>query len=50
MSRYRGPRLRVVRRLGRLPAFTKKIPKRNTRPGQHGANRKKTNTVFLSPN
>jgi len=41
MSRYRGPRLRVVRRLGRLPAFTKKIPKRNTRPGQHGANRKK---------
>jgi small subunit ribosomal protein S4 len=40
MSRYRGPRLRVIRRL-RLSAFTKKIPKRNTRPGQHGAGRKK---------
>jgi small subunit ribosomal protein S4 len=41
MSKYRGPRLRVVRRLGRLPAFTKKVPKRNTRPGQHGSNRRK---------
>lgn len=41
MSRYRGPRLRVIRRLGRLPALTQKIPKRNTRPGQHGANRRK---------
>jgi small subunit ribosomal protein S4 len=41
MSRYRGARLRVIRRLGRLPALTKKIPKRNTRPGQHGASRKK---------
>jgi len=41
MSRYHGPRLRVIRRLGRLPALTQKIPKRNTRPGQHGANRRK---------
>jgi len=41
MSRYRGPRLRVIRRLGRLPALTQKIPKRKTRPGQHGANRRK---------
>jgi small subunit ribosomal protein S4 len=41
MSRYRGPRLRVIRRLGRLPALTRKIPKRNTRPGQHGSNRRK---------
>jgi small subunit ribosomal protein S4 len=41
MSRYRGPRLRVIRRLGRLSALTQKIPKRNTRPGQHGANRRK---------
>jgi small subunit ribosomal protein S4 len=41
MSRYRGPRLRVIRRLGRLPSITQKIPKRNTRPGQHGTNRKK---------
>jgi ATP synthase F1 epsilon subunit len=41
MSKYHGARLRVIRRLGRLPALTKKIPKRNTRPGQHGASRKK---------
>jgi len=41
MSKYRGPRLRVVRRLGELPAFTKKTPTRNTRPGQHGASRRK---------
>jgi len=41
MAKYRGPRLRVVRRLGELPAFTKKNPKRTTRPGQHGASRKK---------
>jgi small subunit ribosomal protein S4 len=41
MSKYRGPRLRVVRRLGELPAFTQKIPKRNTRPGQHGSSRNK---------
>jgi len=41
MSKYYGPRLRVVRRLGELPALTQKIPKRNVRPGQHGASRKK---------
>jgi small subunit ribosomal protein S4 len=41
MSKCHGPRLRVIRRLGRLPALTQKIPKRNTRPGQHGANRRK---------
>jgi len=42
MAKYLGPRLRVVRRLGELPAFTKKTSKRTTRPGQHGASRKKT--------
>jgi small subunit ribosomal protein S4 len=41
MSKYRGPRLRVIRRLGRLPGLTQKIPKRNTRPGQHGTSRRK---------
>jgi len=41
MSKYRGPRLRVIRRLGDLPSLTQKIRKRNTRPGQHGANRRK---------
>jgi len=36
MSRYRGPRLRIVRRLGELPGFTTKISKKQTPPGQHG--------------
>ena len=41
MSKYRGPRLRIVRRLGDLPAFTTKIPKRYNPPGQHGEKRQK---------
>jgi small subunit ribosomal protein S4 len=45
MSRYRGPRLRVVRRLGELPGLTRKAPnasgKRANPPGQHGAARRK---------
>ena len=41
MSRYRGPRLRVVRRLGELPGLTRKNPRRTYPPGQHGQNRKK---------
>ena len=37
MSRYRGPKLRITRRLGPLPGLTKKKSKNNdTRPGQHG--------------
>ena len=36
MSRYRGPRVRIVRRLGELPALTRKITERNYLPGQHG--------------
>lgn len=36
MSRYRGPRLRIVRRLGELPGLTAKIPKKQNPPGQHG--------------
>jgi len=39
MSRYRGPRLKIVRRLGELPGFTNKITKRNYPPGQHGPNK-----------
>ena len=35
MSRYRGPRLRIKRRLGALPGLTKKTSN-NIRPGQHG--------------
>ena len=35
MSRYRGPKLRIKRRLGALPGLTKK-PSNSIRPGQHG--------------
>lgn len=41
MSRYRGPRLRIVRRLGELPGLTQKTPQRQAPPGQHGATTKK---------
>ena len=41
MSRYRGPRLRIVRRLGELPCLTRKSARRAYPPGQHGQNRKK---------
>lgn len=45
MSRYRGPRLRVVRRLGELPGLTRKATRssgnRSYPPGQHGQARKK---------
>ncbi|GAB4225651.1 MAG: 30S ribosomal protein S4 [Stanieria sp.] len=41
MSRYRGPRLRVVRRLGGLPGLSRKSPRKSYPPGQHGQARKK---------
>ena len=41
MSRYRGPRLRIVRKLGELPGFTNKSSTRQTPPGQHGTSIKK---------
>lgn len=37
MSRYRGPRLRIVRRIGKLPGLTNKIPKSANSPGQQGS-------------
>lgn len=40
MSRYRGPRLKLVRRLGELPGLTSKRPSRTSPPGQHGGNSK----------
>jgi small subunit ribosomal protein S4 len=42
MSRYRGPRLRIVRRIGVLPGLTTKVSRKNSYPGQNGssANRK----------
>lgn len=36
MSRYRGPKLRITRRLGILPGLTQKQSKKKDRPGQHG--------------
>jgi small subunit ribosomal protein S4 len=37
MARYTGPRIRIIRRLGLLPGFTRKITKNRTKtPGQHG--------------
>ena len=36
MSRYRGPKLRIIRRLGKLPGLTQKVSKKIARPGQHG--------------
>jgi len=35
MSRYRGPKLRITRRLGKLPGLTQKTSKKTARPGQH---------------
>lgn len=42
MSRYRGPKLRIVRRLGELPGLTQKLCSRNFPPGQHGPKKKLT--------
>jgi len=36
MSRYRGAKLRIVRRLGNLPGLTQKQSNKKDRPGQHG--------------
>jgi len=36
MSRYRGPRIRIVRRLGPLSGLTRKVTEREQTPGQHG--------------
>jgi small subunit ribosomal protein S4 len=42
MARYRGPRLRITRRLGTdLPGLTRKASDRPYPPGQHGQGRQK---------
>lgn len=38
MSRYRGAKLRITRRLGKLPGLTHKQSKKLDLPGQHGRN------------
>ena len=40
MARYRGPRLRIIRRLGELPGLTQKVCSRNYPAGQHGPKKK----------
>lgn len=37
MSRYRGSKLRIIRRLGKLSGLTNKISNKSNPPGQHGA-------------
>lgn len=36
MSKYTGPRLRLIRKLGSLPGLTNKLSKKSKTPGQHG--------------
>lgn len=40
MARYRGPKLRIIRRLGELPGLTQKVSSRNYPAGQHGPKNK----------
>jgi small subunit ribosomal protein S4 len=47
MARYRGPRLRIARRLGELPGLTRKSARKAYPPGQHGQNRKKKSEYAL---
>ena len=41
MSKYRGPRVRLVRKLGELPGLTRKVSNKANTPGQHGQPRVK---------
>ena len=48
MSRYRGPRLRITRRLGvELPGLTRKSARKSYPPGQHGQARRKKSEYAL---
>jgi len=48
MSRYTGPRLRLVRRLGILPGLTNKESKKTGSPGQHGSSKRKKSEYGLA--
>jgi small subunit ribosomal protein S4 len=43
MSRYRGPKLKISRRLGLLPGLTTKKSKKINRPGKDGNSNANTN-------
>nr|SCW22950.1 Ribosomal protein S4 [Nemalion sp. H.1444] len=47
MARYRGPRLRLCRRLGDLPGLTRKVSKKTSPPGDHGEKNKKPSEYAL---
>jgi len=47
MSRYRGPRLKVSRKLGELPGLTRKSSKKLAAPGEHGQKSKKPSEYAL---
>lgn len=47
MSRYRGPRLRISRRLGDLPGLTRKQSKKTYPAGEHGQQIKKPSEYAL---
>ena len=47
MSRYRGPRLRIIRRLGPLPGFTQKTATKEAPPGQRsGSEQRKKHSQY----
>ena len=47
MSRYCGPKLRIIRRLGYLPGLTKKQTNKTSLPGQHGKLKQKLTDYAL---
>nr|YP_009394725.1 ribosomal protein S4 [Polysiphonia elongata]ARW63287.1 ribosomal protein S4 [Polysiphonia elongata] len=47
MSRYRGPRLRISRRLGELPGLTRKQSKKTYPAGEHGQQIRKPSEYAL---
>nr|YP_009393893.1 ribosomal protein S4 [Polysiphonia sertularioides]ARW62455.1 ribosomal protein S4 [Polysiphonia sertularioides] len=47
MSRYRGPRLRIIRRLGELPGLTRKQSKKILPAGEHGQQARKPSEYAL---
>nr|YP_010198955.1 ribosomal protein S4 [Hydropuntia urvillei]UAD88404.1 ribosomal protein S4 [Hydropuntia urvillei] len=47
MSRYRGPKLRISRRLGDLPGLTRKTSKKTAPAGEHGQQSRKPSEYSL---
>lgn len=47
MSRYRGPKVKIYRKLGELPGLTRKVSKKLSPPGEHGQKSKKPSEYAL---